>query len=414
MKNDSKITKFGKFLRKTSLDELPQIWDIFCSRISVIGHSSLIMSEVLQYNEYQLHCLDVKGGLLCLWQIQPNRHNISFDEMFYLNIEHIQKRSIWLDIKIFLKEHGWLCLIIQGSRMNKILFLDNDLDEFGDYFREKRNQTKFVDSRKIFIKKCKFLRKVFVFLGLKVASFFMYFSYGKWKFEINNYDYFVIPSRRSSKFALWLLRNRKVCVYYWNLITDREISPAFIKDKYPNFMLCSFDPEDSKKYNIRFIDTYYFNNNDFTNKILSDLFYVGGVRPGRKELLEDIKKITNYKYRYNFNLIEFNDFQPGIPYSEIVNFIKETKVIIDLNRDGQNGLTLRPLEAIFYKKKLITNNKNIINFPFYKKNNIFIIGVDSNDYLRDFIDLPFEEIDQKIIEYYEFSSWIRRIIDLWT
>ena len=102
IKEDPRITKFGKFLRKSSLDELPQIWDIFVGRISIVGPRSPIPQEVEQYDEFQRHRLDVKGGLLCLWQIQKNRHNLRFDEWVKLDIEYVEKRSLWLDFKIIL------------------------------------------------------------------------------------------------------------------------------------------------------------------------------------------------------------------------------------------------------------------------------------------------------------------------
>ena len=109
MKNDPRITKFGKFLRKTSIDELPQIWDIFVGRISIVGPRSPLPDEVKEYSEYQLHRLDVKGGLLCLWQIEHNRNQLSFDEWIELDLKYIQKRSIWLDLKIIFKG-AWMVL----------------------------------------------------------------------------------------------------------------------------------------------------------------------------------------------------------------------------------------------------------------------------------------------------------------
>lgn len=100
MKDDPRITKFGKFLRKFSLDEMLQVWDIFVGRMSVVGPRPPLPFEVDQYNEYQAHRLDVKGGLLCLWQIQKNRHQLSFDEWVDFDIKYVETRNVWLDIKI--------------------------------------------------------------------------------------------------------------------------------------------------------------------------------------------------------------------------------------------------------------------------------------------------------------------------
>lgn len=103
MKNDPRITKFGKFLRKTSLDELPQLWNIFTGKMSVVGPRPPIPREVEQYTEEQMHRLDIKGGLLCLWQIQPDRNSLSFEDWVRLDLEYIRKRGLWLDIKIIFK-----------------------------------------------------------------------------------------------------------------------------------------------------------------------------------------------------------------------------------------------------------------------------------------------------------------------
>ncbi len=103
LKDDPRITKFGKFIRHTSLDELPQIWDIFVGRMSVVGPRPPIPEEVLKYDSRQKNRLLVKGGLLCLWQIQHNRNKLTFDEWLNLDLKYIETRSVCLDIKIIFK-----------------------------------------------------------------------------------------------------------------------------------------------------------------------------------------------------------------------------------------------------------------------------------------------------------------------
>ena len=100
MKHDPRITRVGRFIRRTSIDELPQLINILKGDMSIVGPRPALPREVAQYNDYERQRLYVTPGLTCYWQIQPNRNELSFDEWMELDLKYIRERSFWVDWKI--------------------------------------------------------------------------------------------------------------------------------------------------------------------------------------------------------------------------------------------------------------------------------------------------------------------------
>lgn len=100
--DDPRITSFGRFLRKSSLDELPQLINILMGHMSLVGPRPPLLAEVQQYDSWQRRRLSMKPGITCLWQVS-GRNNINFERWMKLDLKYIDKWSLFLDIKILLK-----------------------------------------------------------------------------------------------------------------------------------------------------------------------------------------------------------------------------------------------------------------------------------------------------------------------
>ena len=110
IKDDPRITRVGRFIRKTSLDELPQLWNILQGDMSIVGPRPPLPREVAEYGEYENQRLLVTPGLTCYWQIQPRRNQLSFDEWVALDVKYIEdsceKGRFLVDWKIIFGTFG--------------------------------------------------------------------------------------------------------------------------------------------------------------------------------------------------------------------------------------------------------------------------------------------------------------------
>jgi exopolysaccharide biosynthesis polyprenyl glycosylphosphotransferase len=102
IRDDPRITAIGHFLRRSSLDEVPQLLNVIRGEMSIVGPRPQIPSEVAMYAPWHRRRLDVKPGITCLWQVSGRSH-IGFDEWMRLDVEYVQRRSLRLDLSILLR-----------------------------------------------------------------------------------------------------------------------------------------------------------------------------------------------------------------------------------------------------------------------------------------------------------------------
>ncbi len=103
MQDDPRVTRIGKFIRKSSIDELPQLLNILKGDMSVVGPRPALPKEVEQYDDYARLRLLITPGLTCYWQVQNNRDTITFDEWMDMDIKYIKERTFIGDIKLIFK-----------------------------------------------------------------------------------------------------------------------------------------------------------------------------------------------------------------------------------------------------------------------------------------------------------------------
>ena len=257
---------------------------------------------------------------------------------------------------------------------------------------------------------------------IRRIPFFCVLGYGEWVNNLKEYEKIIIFDNAFDKNLAKYLRRHfcgEIYIYSWNTaITSEQENKLLIAKQY--FPVYSFDREDCRKLDLKYASMVY--SRDVVASVVQekflikyDVIFLGWDKGRRKELFDLYCLLKKMDLRCYFIIRGYekkkvhDDFvitDENIPYEKYLQTLNSSSVIIDIQQKGQEGLTIRMVEAIFFKKKIITNKQDISRYDFYNSNNIFILGKDCNEKLKDFITLPYEDIPYEIEKKYDLKYWV--------
>lgn len=284
----------------------------------------------------------------------------------------------------------------------------------------------------IYLKVPKILRAIRAFhFKTKVLIKFRKIWLGNWRKKIREYDQIIIFDSLFDYFPIEYIReyNNKCKIHFCyrnrvhNIINHCNVSidPNILREKY-KVLLCSYNKEDCKVFKMRYYRQFHRIPSKLINnklEIIRDVFFIGQDK-NRYKTLEVLSRIfTKNRISYKIGIVPDKSSPKNVrrshlmcknmKYSDIINECIQSKCILDITDKYNQGITYRVIEAIVLNKKLITNNKNIIDSGFYNSQNIFVLGVDSIENLKSFIDSPNLTYDQSTYNF-SFNHFCNEIL----
>lgn len=199
-------------------------------------------------------------------------------------------------------------------------------------------------------------------------------------------------------------------IYYCNPVgtTFRRPAEELQAIRALGYRLTSFDPCEAERYGMACTGQYFRYPEHQPDNIDSDCFFCG-LPKDRAGTLQRLRT------RLEAEGLTCDFVIPRTPaekltYPQYLDRLARTRCVIDISQKGQTGLTRRPLEALFYGKKLLTDNPEIVRYDFYRPQNVFILGKDPEEQLRAFIESPLAEVPETVCAAYDVNEWIRHYL----
>lgn len=266
------------------------------------------------------------------------------------------------------------------------------------------------------------LRKIMIKLRINIDRY-----YDSWKFDTNDYTKIIMEDGSLDDGIFSYLRKifPHAQLIYWFRNSLNAVDYVRVRDLHiKHAKLCdrvlSFDQSDSRLLGYEYIENpYVIDKSLVADSLKYDMIFLGSDK-SRYESIMHVIRYTEHLGWNNFVYI-YSKTKPAdkyignhfVAYRDYLKEMIKSKAILDIvDVNYQHGYSLRIFEAVFYKKKLISNSKSLLNEPFYHPNNIFIISPDdesSFDGLLEFMQRPWVDVDTEIIKKYDFYNWIKRI-----
>lgn len=234
--------------------------------------------------------------------------------------------------------------------------------------------------------------------------------------------FIIFDAMMNINFLKWLAQKNpeaKLIFWYWNKIIEKKVQPEQLKEL--GYDVWTFNELDKHKYNLKLNDTYYcdsyYNNIDkFESEY--DIVFVGKDK-GRMKMIDRLmEENMNLKWYIHITADHFYErwkdrrYKGNISYKETLELQGKSKAILEIVPENSCGLTLRTMDAINQRKKLITNNPYVRKKNFYNENNILIINKETKaSEIEQFMKKEYVEIDSGCIREYLIDSWVERFLN---
>lgn len=210
----------------------------------------------------------------------------------------------------------------------------------------------------------------------------------------------------------------KLIVWMWNTLgNEGQKKVKTLKRVFPSVEFATFDPGDARVCGIHLLNQFYIAMKEQSEGQGSSIFFVG-LDKGRYETLVELAGQIPKEFTCDFHILVDEgrgEHQSGqfvetssMDYREVVCHVQRAAAVVDIVKEGQIGMTLRVLEALYYGKKLISNNEKLLSSEIYATGNVYVMNHEDSP-LQSFLTQPLQDYPSSLLEKYSFDSWLNKI-----